>query len=285
MLFPDLDYAIHDDGKLDIFRCIILLENKFLKVYEVMVSQFIVREDVMKRFTLASLTALILMLTFAPVMSANAEVQLPAYIKFKGYSLGKCGIMRGPARMFPGWEPPDWIGLASGSIFVKGHAKGTSYEQVPIDYEIHGSIYGMAYFADSGDAYSVGFLNLIWYENDELHQLCVILYPAITNKGIFQPETDKFVVGANLPVITGKPTPSYRGIYKVGSSIQYISGPMAVVASRGEIPPYEGIEFIQVALQFGDCGIMAIWFSQTFELPGWGYVPAATMLVREVGLL
>jgi hypothetical protein len=244
-----------------------------------------VEGDVMKRLSLASLTVLVLVLTFTPIMSAHAEVQLPAYIKFKGCALGKCGIMRGPARMFPGWEPPDWIGLASGSIFVKGYAKAISYEQVPTDYEIHASMYGMAYFADSGDAYPVGFLNLIWYENDEPHQLCVIIYPAMTNKGIFQPETDKFVVGVSLPVLTGKPTPSYRGIYKVGSGIQRISGPMAVIVSRGEIPPYEGIEFIQVALQFGDCGIMATWFSQTFEFPGWGTVPAATMLAREVGLL
>jgi hypothetical protein len=243
------------------------------------------REDVMKRLSLAFLVAFSLLLALTPIMSAKAEVELPAHIKFKGYALGKCGIMRGPARMFPGWEPPDWIGLASGSISVKGYTKATSYEQVPIDYEIHGSMYGMAYFADSGDAYPVGFLNLIWYENDELHQLCVIIYPASTNKGIFQPETDKFVVGVNLPVLTSKPTPSYRGIYKVGSDIQYISGPMGAVISRGEITPFIGIEFIQVGLQFGDYGIMAMWFSQTFELPGWGTVPAATMLAREVGLL
>lgn len=239
----------------------------------------------MKRAVLVLLAVLVFVLALNPVMAAYAEVQLPAYIKFKGYALGKCVIMRGPARMFPGWEPPEWIGLASGSISVKGYAKATSYEQVPIDYEMHGSIYGMAYFADPGDAYPLGFLNLIWYENDELHQLFAIIYPGTTNKGIFQPETDKFVVGVNLPVLTGELTPSYRGIYKVGSDIQYINGPMGAGVSRGEISPFTGIGFIQVGLQFGDRGIIAMWFSETFELPGWGTVPAATILMRDVELL
>jgi hypothetical protein len=248
-------------------------------------TDILVGRILLKKLSLAFLTVLVLALTFTSMMPAYAKDQLPASIAFRGYALGKCGIMRGPARMFPGWEPPDWIGLASGSISINGYARATSYEKVPIDYEIHASMYGMAYFADPGKAYPIGFLNLIWYENDELHQLCVLIYPATTNKGIFQPETDKFVVGVNLPVLTEKPAPSYRGIYKVGRDIQYIQGPMGAVVSRGEISPFMGIEFIQVGLQFGDYGIMAMWFSQTFEIPDWGTVPAATMLVRDVRLL
>jgi hydrogenase/urease accessory protein HupE len=48
----------------------------------------------MKRLSLAFVVVLGLMLAFTPSMSAYAEVQLPANIKFKGHALGICGVGR-----------------------------------------------------------------------------------------------------------------------------------------------------------------------------------------------
>ena len=55
------------------------------------------REDIMKKLSLAFLAAWARVLTSTPIMSAYAQVQLPAQIKFKGYALGRCLVMK-PAR-------------------------------------------------------------------------------------------------------------------------------------------------------------------------------------------
>lgn len=245
----------------------------------------------MKRLTLAFLTVLVLVLTFTPVMSANAEVQLPAHIKFKCHALGSCVVFYGFAR---GWgqDPPLWLGSASGSIMLNGHAKATSYEEIPPEGEMQSNMYGMAYFTAPGGVKAGGFLTLKWFENDELHQLWIAIYSKPTTQGVFQPETDKFLAGFmgwTAPSGWEKLQLSYSGIYKIGSNVQYLSGPIGVLASRIEILPYAGIEYIALSLWFGKPQyiLTAYWWSETVNFPVSPpiTIPAATILVRDVKLL
>ena len=242
----------------------------------------------MKRFSLAFLVVLGLVLGLNPVMSAQAE-ELPAYITFKGYALGRCSLMYHTIPPMPG-ELPVWYGLASGSIALKGFAKASSYEEINNDVL---QIYGMAYFTAPGDVKAIGFLAVRWFEDHGLHQLWIAIYSKPTTQGILQPETDKFVAGIP-PTLLGEYPPgfedlllSYKGIYKIGSDFQYLSGLITVWASKAEqLHPLTGTEFIAVGLAFGDYAMQTVWFSETVSI-SWGpgadlTVPAATMLVRDV---
>jgi hypothetical protein len=223
-------------------------------------------------------------------MSAYAE-ELPAYITFKGYALGKCHLMYTTFPPVPG-ELPVWYGVASGSMALKGYAKASSYEEINNDVL---AIYGSAYFTELGDIQTVGFLSVRWFENNQLHQLWIAIYSKPTSQGIFQPETDKFVAGIP-PTELGVYPPgfeklllSYKGIYKIGSNSQYLSGPIVVSATEAEKPPLTGIEFVEVGLFFGEYAMMIGWFSETVTI-SWGpgtelTVPAARTLVRDVELL
>ncbi len=245
----------------------------------------------MKKLSLAFLVVLGLMLAFTPLMSAYAE-ELPAYITFKGYALGRCALWYYTFPPTPG-EGPVWYGVASGSMALKGYAKASSYEEINNDVLM---IYGMAYFTAPGDIQAVGFLAVRWFENNKLHQFWIAIYSKPTSQGIFQPETDKFVAGIP-PTVLGEYPPgfeelllSYKGIYKIGSNFQYLSGPIAVWATEAENPPWTGIEIVAVGLFFGDYVMQIGWFSETVSI-SWGppgmelTVPSATMLVREVELL
>jgi len=82
---------------------------------------------------------------------------------------------------------------------------------------------------------------------------------------------------------------SYKGIYKIGSNFQYLSGPIVVWAGRAGNPPWTGIEVVEIGLFFGDYAMMMGWFSETVSI-SWGpgmdiTVPPATILVRDVELL
>lgn len=256
-----------------------------------MMRQFLVREDVMKRLSLAFLVVLSLVLAFTPLMSAYAEVQLPAYIKFKGYALGSCAVWYGDRATW-GQIPPLWYGLASGSIGLDGYAKATSYDQIPPKFEGGlANMYGKAYFAAPGDVKALGFLTLKWLENGELHQLWIAMYSKPTTQGIFQPKTDKFIAGYQPPDDPGalgweNPMLGYRGIYKVGSNLQYLNGPITVLASEVENPPSKGIETILIVLHFGDYIMTLAWYSETitFPFPNPVTIPAAR-IVRDVELL
>lgn len=237
-----------------------------------------------KKLNLASLFFLSVVLALTPMMSAYAEVQLPAYITFKGYALGRCTLYYHTIPPMPG-EFPVWYGLASGSIALKGYAKASSYDEINNDVLM---IYGMAYFtAPEGYIKTLGFLAVKWVENHELHQLWIAIYSKPTSQGIFQPETDKFVAG--IPGFE-ELVLSYKGIYKTGSNFQYLSGGIAVWAAKAEQPhPLTGTEVIVVGLSFGDYAMMIVWFSETVTI-SWGpgkelTVPAATILLRDVELL
>ena len=241
----------------------------------------------MKRAVLVTLAVLVFVLALNPVMAAYAKVQLPANIKFKGYALGSCLVLYGFANAWP--QDPLWLGSALGSIELDGYAKATSYEQVPPAWEIQGNIYGMAYFTDPGGVKAIGFLALKWSENHELHQLAVVIYSKSTTQGVFQPNTDKFHAGfMGWTSSSGweKPLLSYKGIYKTGSNVQYLSGPIAVLASRLENPPYTGIEYIALSLWFGapQYILTAYWWSENAPVTPQITIPAAT-IVRDVKLL
>ena len=237
----------------------------------------------MQRTSLAFLVVLVSVLTFTPMVSANAEVQVPADITFKGYALGKCALMYHTIPPEPG-ELPVWYGLASGSIALKGYAKATFYQEINNDVLL---IYGMAYFTAPGDIQAVGFLSVRWFENNKLHQLWIAIYSKPTSQGIFQSETDKFVAG--VPGFE-EPVLSYKGLYTIGSNFQYLSGGIVVWAAKAEQPhPLTGTEVIVVGLQLGDYAMQIVWFSETVSI-SWGpdatlIVPAAAMLVRDVELL
>lgn len=242
----------------------------------------------MKRLSLAFLVVLGLMLAFTPLMSAYAEVLLPAYITFKGYALGKCHLMYTTIPPTPG-ALPVWYGVASGSMAIKGYAKASSYEEINNDVL---AIYGTAYFTEPGDIQTVGFLSVRWFENNELHQLWIVIYSKPTSQGIFQPETDKFVAGIPPTVLWECPPGfeelmlGYKGIYKIGSNFQYLSGPISVSATKAEQPPLTGTEVMGVELFFGGYAMMIGWFSETVSI-SWGpgatiTIPAATILVRDV---
>jgi len=249
----------------------------------------------MKRLTLAFLTVLVLVLTFTPMMSANAEVQLPAHIKFKGHALGICGV----GRTLGGGLEAIYIGggLGSGNMVLNGYAKATSYQELPHSQDYF-QIYGEAYFtAPEGYVRAAGCIAVRWFENNnELHQLMVSIHSKPTSLGVFQPETDKFLAGVSFTGEEGLPAEeemlSYEGIYKIGSNVQHLSGPIGVWASKGEnpgVPDYE-IEYIHVALVYGEIYAMHIvWVSEPLSIPnpagGTSTLPAATLLVHDVELL
>jgi len=243
----------------------------------------------MKKLSLAFLTVLALALTFTPMMSAYAK-QSPANIKFKGIALGGCSV----ARTLGGGTDAIliWVGAGSGSMMLNGYAEATSYQKFDDDYF---QIHGMAYVtAPEGYVKAAGFIAVSWFENHKLHQLWVAIYSKPTSQGVFQPETDKFVAGLSYgqPLPSLEPMLSYGGIYKVGSNLQYLSGPIAVCASKGLVPgePMHEIEYIHVALIYDEMYVIHIgWISETVStsVPGWGTwtIPAATTLVHDVKLL
>jgi hypothetical protein len=249
----------------------------------------------MKRLSLAFVVVLGLMLAFTPLMSAYAEVQLPANIKFKGHALGICGVGRtlggGPEAIVIGG------GEGSGNMVVNGYAKATSYHELPYGTGDYFEIYAGAYFtAPEGYVKAAGSIAVRWFENNELHQLMVSICSKPTSLGVFQPETDKFLAGASFtgPLPYEEQMLGYRGIYKVGSNVQYLSGPIAVWASEGEnpdLPDYE-IEYIHVVLMYGEplqYVIHIVWVSEPLGIPdpagGTFTLPAARLLVHDVKLL
>jgi len=233
----------------------------------------------MKRLSMAFLVVLGSVLALTPVMSAYA-VKLPAYVKFKGYALGTCGLWYGRLEEYP--YTPVWAGLASGSMALNGYAEATSYEAIDDDIL---SIYGMAYFtAPEGDVKALGFLAVTWFENSELHQLWITIYSKPTSQGIFQPKTDKFILGIPVPPLGGTIDSflSYSGIYTIGSNTQYLNGWAMVWATKGANPdlPLYGVEWTAVSLKFGDYIMQIMWVSEPYLT-----LPAATMFVRDVELL
>lgn len=241
----------------------------------------------MKRTSLVFLVVSVSVLALTPLMSAHADVQLPAYIKFRGYAVGTCLVVRGIG--FYAMLHPEWYGNASGSIALEGYAKATSYNY----YEANGygpQIEGWAYStAPDGHVKAVGFLSVRWFENNELHQLLIAIYSKPTSQGIFQPETDTFIAG--LPWGPGLPPPGWeepllglRGIYKVGPNFQFISGSIGVFS----LAAFEA-RAISVGLWFGDNHMMILWVSELVEAPAsWGgtvTIPAATILWSKVELL
>jgi hypothetical protein len=259
----------------------------FLKGLRTSDYQFSCGENIMRKLNLAFLTVLALTLTFTSTMSVYAEVQLPANISFKGYALGKCGIAR---TLGAGLNAQlIWYGEGSGSMALNGYAKATSHKEINDDYF---QIYGEAYFTAPGDIHAIGFLALKWFENHELHQLWIAIYSNPTCQGIFQPETDKFLAGFS-PSGAIEGLLSYSGIYKIGSRVQYLSGPIGVWASKGEVLSGSGheIEYIHVVLIYGEPLQYVIhigWFSEAVSIPmppaeTWT-IPATTILVHDVRL-
>jgi hypothetical protein len=245
----------------------------------------------MKRLTLAFLGILGLMLASTSMMYAYADVQLPANMKFKCHALGSCFVLYGFAK---GWgqDPPLWVGSASGSIELSGHAEAAYYEDLPPEWEAVSNMYGSAYFTASGGVKARGFLFLKWFENDELHQLVVAIYSKPLSQGVFQPETDKFLAGSpSTPSGWEELMHGYSGVYKIGSHVQYLSGPIAILASRIENSPYAGLEYIVFSLWFGKGEsqyiLTAYWYSETVNIPVDPpiTIPAAKILVRDVKLL
>ena len=241
----------------------------------------------MKRCNLAFLTVLILVLTFTPMMSAYAQVQLPANIKFKGHALGTCGV----GRTRGGGTDAIYIGggVGSGNMVVNGYAKATSYQEINNDYF---EIYGMAYFTDPGGVKAAGSIAVRWFENNELHQLMVSIYSKPTSLGVFQPETDKFIAGASFtgPLPDEEQLLGYRGTYKIGSNVRHLSGPIEVCASKGESADVSEYEYIHVVLIYDEMYVMHIgWFSEAVSIPdpagGTFTLPAARILVSAVELL
>jgi len=240
----------------------------------------------MKRTSLAFLVVLGLVLALTPMVSVYA-VELPAYIKFKGYALGTCFVMYGDPTIF--FEtPPVWYGNASGSMALGGYAKATSYQEITgVGAGVY-NIYGWAYVTGpEGYVKAMGFLSMRWFENNKPHQLWIAIYSKPTSQGVFQPETDNFVAGLmGLPGY--EPWLSYKGIYEIGSNVQYLTGSIAVWATKGVDPPWTGIEYIPVILQFGDHIMLIAWSREkvSISLPTFSAtVPAATILVRNVKLL
>jgi hypothetical protein len=166
---------------------------------------------------------------------------------------------------------------------LNGYAKATSHQEINDDYF---QIYGNAYFTAPGDVHAIGFFALKWFENQELHQLWVAIYSKPTSQGIFQPETDKFLAGFSPSGLT-EGLLGYSGIYRIGSRVQYLSGPTGIWASEGD-----GTEYIHVVLIYGkplQYVIHIAWFSEAVSFPmppaeTWT-VPAATILVSDVKLL
>jgi len=232
-----------------------------------------------KRPSMAFLVVLGLALALNPVMSAYA-VKLPAYIKFEGYALGTCFVMYGHLEVYP--YTPVWVSLASGSMGLGGYTKATSYEAIDDDML---SIYGMAYFtAPEGYVKALGFLAVTWFENSEPHQLWITIYSKLTSQGIFQPKTDKFILGIPTTPLGGNIDSflSYSGIYTIGSNSQYLNGWAMVWATKGANPalPLYGVEWTAVFLKFGDYIMQIMWVSEPYLT-----LPAATILVRDVKLL
>ena len=226
----------------------------------------------MKRLGLAMLVVLGLVLALTPLMSAYAEVQLPAYIRFKSYAFGACFLLHSSK---PLYLPPDWYGDASGNIALIGCAKATSYE-------------GSAYSTAPGDIYVAGSIAVRWFENRELHLLSIAIYSKPTSQGIFWPEIDGFAAGIPSEPAPGweEPLLSFKGIYKAGSNFQRISGSIHVGAG-----PFTGTEIIMVFLWFGDYQMQMGWVRESIQVPAsWDpslfiTIPAGTMLAHEVKLL
>lgn len=247
----------------------------------------------MKRLSLAMLVVLGLVLTFTPVMSVYAEVQLPAYIRFKGHAVGICSVGRtlggGPDAIYIGG------GVGSGNMVLIGYAKATSYQELPDGTGDYFQIYGNAYFtAPEGYVRAAGCIAVRWFENNKLHQLMVAIHSKPTSLGVFQPETDKFLAGASFtgPLPAEEQLLSYKGIYKIGSNVQHLSGPIVVLATKGEnpdAPDYE-IEYIHVVLIYDEIYTIHIgWVNEPVSIPtpdgGTYTLPAARLLVSDVRLL
>jgi hypothetical protein len=246
----------------------------------------------MKRLSLAMLVVLGLVLALTPLMSAYAELQLPANIKFKGHALGGCFV----ARTLGGGLDAILIGVGAGSgnMVVNGYAKATSYQKLPHSSDYF-QIYGEAYFtAPEGYVKAAGSIEVRWFENNERHQLMVSIHSKPTSLGVFQPETDKFLAGTPFtgPLPAEEQMLGYRGIYKIGSNVQHLNGPIGVWASKGLTPggPMHEIEYIHVVLIYDEMYVIHIvWVSETVStsIPDWGTwtIPAATILVSDVELL
>ena len=183
-------------------------------------------------------------------------------------------------------------GKGSGSMALNGYAKATSYQELPYGMAEYFQIYDMAYFTAPGDVKATGLLAVKWFESNKLHQLWVTIYSVPSSQGVFQPETDKFIAGFS-PSGSLEGLLSYRGIYMIGSNVQYLSGPIGVWASKGEIPggPAHEIEYIHVVLIYGEeyYAIHIAWLSEAVSMPispgETLTVPAATILINDVKLL
>lgn len=211
----------------------------------------------MKRAVLVLLAVLIFTLSLNSVMTAYAEVQLPAYIKFEGFALGACGVFR----TFGGGTNaiPVGFGVGSGSVTVNGFSKASSYQTLWYGWDEYFQIYGMAYITAPGDIKTIGFLTVKWFEGCELHQLTVAIYSLANSQGVFQPETDKFLAGFSSSGTT-EGLLGYRGVYRVGSNVRCMSGPIGVWVSKGEIPsgPKHEVDYIHVVLIYDEAYVIHI---------------------------
>jgi len=237
----------------------------------------------MKRLSLAFLVVFVSVLAFTPMLSAHAEVQLPAYIKFEGYALGRCGLMYGNHPAQPGnWPvepPPIWYGSAHGSITLEGYAKATDYEEF------------WGYIAEAGNVKALGSMAVKWSEKDGLHELWIIIYSNPESGGFFGPsEKDGgFSTGFAVPgAIYPTNLLSYTGVFMTGGKVQCTSGQIWVTSGKWPYPPYP--DFTQAYLRSEDYAMLIGWVSERTSVyinwsPWTWTIPAAKMVVRNVELL
>ncbi|NWG10450.1 hypothetical protein HXY33_01675 [Candidatus Bathyarchaeota archaeon] len=216
---------------------------------------------------MAFLVVLVSVLAFTPMMSAYAEVQVQVYIAFKGYALGRCLL----AEITPAFQVV-WYGLGLGSLALNGYAEARVYGEFDMPWF---EMYGWSY-ATTPEGYvgAVGFLAARWFENNKLHQLSVAIYSRPTTLADLQPETDKFIIGWDEGSAL-----SCRGVYKIGSHSQYVSGAIALWGTGIET------DYVMANLWFEDYFFHIRWYNETVSLSDTLIIPAAAIFVRDVKLL
>lgn len=213
--------------------------------------------------------------TFA--VSANAQTGIVS-VKFRGYAEGECFF--GYGNPGPGTPLPyDWWGIGKGSVGLNGHAEALPLETSGTWLEVLGD----AFISESLNAR--GTVTLSWLEEDSSkNQLAIMLYSDASTHGIFMPESGYFSVPLGGPD-AGAVALKFKGYRIVDHVIQKMEGiaalgsmPIGLSPANPNISPFRGIGLAFVDLLSGK-GFIAMWSSDTLELPIYGQGPGPTILV------
>ena len=210
----------------------------------------------MNKAKISSILLAVLLISMSSILTTSVSGQNETVsINFKAHALGHCFVDYGLWGSGSGGGSPwvaDWYGIGRGEATFGGFAEAIPTEDPQFE-----------------DAYSSvglkarGTVSFSWVEEDgSIHQIVAHLYSNESTNGLFVPKEDYFL---SYPL-------RFKGIYRVNSMVQKISGEFAwfisIPISPENSPSLRAVRVISIVLldEATQKGYSAIWSQKETEI-------------------